>query len=419
MVINKFSRYIPECRLCNSKEFNSFINFDSIAIGNNLQDTKLTALDADEHPLHVLRCKSCNHFQLNYAVDPNVLYATNYTYLSGIGQSFVIHINNYVDWVAKETNLSKNSIIVEIGSNDGTCLNVFKEKGYKVCGVDPAKLAADISAKKGIFTINDFFNDKVVNHIFKKFGHVDIITSQNVLAHVDDLKGTFKKIYNLLKNNGYFVFEVGYFKNVLEKNYFDTIYHEHLDYHHASPLVNHLCALGFDVANISTNEIQGGSLRILLQKTGKGIISKGAKAFIKQEMNSILYNKDLLINWSKKVFDICAEISQIVKKEKKNGLPCYAYGSPTKATLLLKMTKLSLNDINFIVEDNEHKVGKYLPKIGIPIFYVNNLDFKKSAVILILAWNFSEDIISKLKKLYKVPIKVIIPLPELKVISLC
>ena len=132
----------------------------------------------------------------------------------------------------------------------------------------------------------------------------------------------------------------------------------------------------------------------------------------------MIYNKEFLNGWSQKVFEICSNINSIIKKETNKNIPCFAYGSPTKAVLLLKTSRLSSNEINFVVEDNEFKVGKFLPKNGIQILSVNELDFKKSAVIILLAWNFSEDIIQKLKKIYDVPIKIIIPLPKLKVLDL-
>lgn len=189
---NKF-RFLNYCRLCGSNNLSSLINFGSVPLGNNLLENKKNALDADQFPLEVMCCLDCNHFQLNCAVDPEKLYATNYTYLSGVGLSFLKHIKSYVKWIENKTQISKSSIIVDIGSNDGTCLESFKEKGYKVCGVDPANLAVEISRQKGIYTIHNFFNEESFQEIINKFGKVDLITSQNVLAHVDDIRFTFKK----------------------------------------------------------------------------------------------------------------------------------------------------------------------------------------------------------------------------------
>ena len=415
--INKLT-IIKNCRLCGSENFSSLINFGKVPLGNNLQLSKNRAIKADKYPLEVVNCNDCQHFQLSCSVNPNLLYATNYTYLSGVGLSFVKHIKKYVKWVKEKTKLPVSSLVVDIGSNDGTCLEVFKKHGYKVCGVDPAKLPAKIAMKKNIFTINNFFQEDTLEKIKSKFGMADLVTSQNVLAHVDDLRDTFTNIYKLLKNNGYFVFEIGYFRSVLESGCFDTIYHEHLDYHHGAPLVKYLSSIGFDIVNLEVNTIQGGSLRLLLKKTGKGKVLSQAQKFLVNEKKSVLNSKIYLQKWSDKIFDICCNLEKITRNLLKNKVLCYAYGSPTKATLLLKMNSFLEDNIQFVVEDNKNKVGKFLPHNGIPIRDIKELDFKKSAVIIILAWNFSDDIIMKLKKLYKVKVQVIIPLPKLKVLEI-
>ena len=274
------NKYLKKCRLCQSKKLKPYFNFGKIPLGNNLETSLESAILAKTYPLYVFRCTSCNHFQLNFSVSPKQLYATNYTYLSGVGKSFVSHIEEYVSWIIENCKLKSKSFIFEIGSNDGTCLEKFKNLGHNVCGVDPAQLPSKIANEKGVFTINDFFNDKTVDYVLKKFGQPEIVTSQNSLAHIDDLINTFERIFFLLKKNGYFVFEVGYFGKVLENNLFDTIYHEHLDYHHANPLVVHLKNLGFEILNISLNGSQGGSVRLLLKKSGKKKISRQANNFL-------------------------------------------------------------------------------------------------------------------------------------------
>lgn len=415
--INKFI-VNSKCRLCESEKFSNLIDFGKVALGNNLQNTAKKAVYVDEYPLQVVNCKECNHFQLSYSVNPNLLYATNYTYLSGVGLSFVQHIQKYVEWVKEKTKLPTSSLVVDIGSNDGTCLQVFKKHGYKVCGVDPAQLATKIAMEKEVFTINDFFNEDTLTKITNKFGQADLITSQNVLAHVENLRDTFTNIYKLLKNNGFFVFEIGYFRSVLELGCFDTIYHEHIDYHHAAPLVRNLSSKGFDIVNLEVNPVQGGSLRLLLKKTGKGKISRQAQQFLNDEKKSVLNDKDYLHKWSDEIFKICRSLEGVTRQLLEENILCYAYGSPTKATLLLKMNSFLEQNIKFVVEDNKNKVGKFLPKNALPIFDLKQLDFKRTAIVIILAWNFSDDIIIKLKKLYKVKVKVVIPLPELKVLEI-
>ena len=410
---NSNYRVLNYCRLCGSPDLNLYFDFGKVPLGNNLCESINESSNVEKYPLNVKRCNSCNHFQLGVAVDPNELYATNYTYLSGVGSSFVKHLNEYAKWIKTNCNLKTNALVIDIGSNDGTCLKEFKNLGYRVCGVDPAHMPAKIANESGIPTLNTFFDEKSVIEIKNKYGKADFITSHNVLAHVDDLVSVFRNIYDLLKLNGYFCFEIGYFKEVLKNNCFDTIYHEHLDYHHAKPLSKFLTSIGFDLIDLSTNNIQGGSLRLLLKKTGQGEIHHNAKFFLDRESNSILYQDKFLSDWQKMISLNMHKFGESVKKYVADGKKVAGYGVPTKATLLTAISKLNNQDISFMVEDNHLKVNKFMPGTSIPIYEVNRLQTEKPDVIIIFAWNFSDDIIKKLKTYIYWPVSIIVPLPEL------
>ena len=418
-ITNRDFSLISSCRLCDCESLENFVDFGDVPLGNNLQKSPRAALEANAYPLNLIRCNACGHFQLGYSISKELLYATNYTYLSGIGKTFVEHIKQYVQWVTSRCELKKNSVVVDIGSNDGTCLQAFKILGFDVQGVDPAALATEIAIKNGIPTINSFFDSTVANLIIDEIGYVDLVTSQNVLAHVNNLQDCFQNIYKILKNDGYFVFEIGYFLEVLNSGCFDTIYHEHLDYHHAEPLTCYLTSLGFDVIDFSINSIQGGSLRVLSKKTGQGKISFKAQQFLLQEKKSNLYSNTFLSGWLKNVNFSMQSLNKTVTAYYNKGFTIAGYGAPTKATLLLKLSGLTEGVISYIYEDNEHKVGRYLPKTSIIIRSSLDLDnLPSNNVIVILAWNFAEDIIKNIKSKIKKSTIVIIPLPHLRVINI-
>jgi len=405
-------RSLGRCRLCDASNLKLCFDFGVVPLGNNLSESREDSIIADRYPLSVNRCGACGHFQLAVAIDPEKLYATNYTYLSGIGKSFVAHFREYATWVQSRCNLQAGELVVDIGSNDGTCLKEFKTLGLKVCGVDPASAPARLANEAGIQTLNLFFDDFAVDEIINGYGEADFVTSHNVLAHVDDLGSVFRNIYRLLKPGGHLCFEIGYFSQVLEKGCFDTIYHEHLDYHHAKPLAGLLCGLGFDLLDISVNQVQGGSLRLLLQKTGDGIISQLAKQFLDEEERSILYQGDFLSAWPSRIKENMMEFGEAVKAHVAAGKTVVGYGAPTKATLLMEMSKLGSSDVCFIVEDNMLKVGRFLPGTGIPIVDSAELKTKKPDIIVIFAWNFVDDIVAKLKPQLDWPVKFLVPLPE-------
>ena len=215
-------------------------------------------------------------------------------------------------------------------------------------------------------------------------GKADFVTSHNVLAHVDDLAAVLRNIYCLLKIGGHFCFEIGYFSQVLKNGCFDTIYHEHLDYHRTKTFGSILVRIGFDLVDISINQVQGGSLRLFLQKTGDGMISSEAKQFLDQEEQSILYQGDALLAWPSKIKENMVKFGYAVKKHVAAGKTVAGYGAPTKATLLMDIAELGCSDISFIVEDNLLKVDKFMPRTGVPILNVAELQLRKPEIIVIL-----------------------------------
>ncbi len=412
-------RQILACRLCDETKLSTLIKFGNIPLGNNLLKNQNDSIAAESFPLELKQCQNCHHFQLGHAVAPNVLYATNYTYLSGVAASFRKHFQDYSIWIQRKTNLKDHSSVLDIGSNDGTCLEFFKKKGFRVYGVDPADMPVQIANSKGIKTLKGFFDKEMYKELVAMSGNFDLVTSHNVLAHVDNLRETFVLIKKLLKRNGWFCFEVGYFREVLKDGLFDTIYHEHLDYHHAYPLVEHLTNLGFDIVDISVNDIQGGTLRILSKKTGNGDLSVKARKFLKEELASPLYNRSYLYNWEHSIKARMKELKKNIHYYRKKGFKVIGYGAPTKATLLIKLSELSQNDIEFVIEDNPLKVDRFLPGTGIPIKDSSQLNKEEFDIILLFAWNFYDDIKLRLTQKLSKPTKILIPLPTFRKVEIC
>jgi SAM-dependent methyltransferase len=412
------TRRIAACRLCEATDLVEIIDFGEVPLGNNLQETSSAARAAARYPLDLCRCARCGHFQLGHAVAPEELYATNYTYLSGIGPSFIRHFDAYAEWVVASCGLPKDAVVVDVGSNDGTCLKAFRARGFVVCGVDPAALPAKIANENGIDTINAFFDADTVARIKSKYGAADFVTSHNVLAHVDDLAATFADIHALLKPDGLFCFEVGYFKEVLQNNFFDTIYHEHLDYHHAAPLVRHLTALGFSIEDISVNPVQGGSIRVLCRKAAAATMSASAQAFLAAEQGTILNDDAYLKNWRHEIEAKMGRFRAMLRDRAAQKRSIAGFGAPTKATLLMQMADIGHDDIAYVAEDNALKAGRFLPGTGVPILPTSHLLSNPPDVLVIFAWNFADDIIGKIRGKLGKPVEVIIPLPEAKTVQL-
>ena len=410
--LNSYKK-ITQCRLCNSKKIKEIYNFGFIPLGNNLQKSVYKSINCEKYPLSLNQCSACNHFQLSISVNPKILYAKNYTYLTGVTKTFNKHFSDYSSWIIKKCKLKKSSLILDIGSNDGTCLTYFKRNKMKVVGIDPAKIPSDIANTSGISTINNFFNKKNAFRIKKRYGQFDFITSHNVLAHTENIQEIFLSIFNLLKADAYFCFEIGYFKEVVKNNLFDTIYHEHLDYYHAKPLVKFLQNIGFSIVDLSTNKIQGGTLRVLLQKKKLKSKIKKVDNFIKKEENFFkkISVKDMFENFNKILLNLNSQIKKEIVKNRK----IFAYGSPTKASLLLIKSKLNKNIIKNAFEDNQLKCNKYIPGTDIKIVNLKKIKKLSNLTIIILAWNFYKEIRIRLKKKNIRNTKLIIPLPKFNI----
>jgi len=418
MQMKEFKK-INKCRLCNSTNLNQIISFGKVPLGNNLQRSKKLSLEANRYPLGLSNCCKCEHYQLTHEVSSKLLYATNYTYLTGISSSFIDHFKEYVDWVEKKCKLKRNAKILDIGSNDGTCLKAFKKKKFSTIGIDPAKLPSQLANKNKIKTYNYFFNSKSSEIIFNKEGKFDFITSHNVFAHIDNLQLVFKNIFFLLKEDGYLCFEIGYFIKVMQNNLFDTIYHEHLDYHHAAPLIKLLKSIGFSIIEIKENKIQGGSLRILCKKEIKPKQYRNVNFFLKKEDSILRLLRKKIRSWDDEITSNLKKMNAFINSKLKKGFTVAAYGAPTKATLLLKLSKLDGNKyINYVVEDNHLKIGRYLPGTSIKIVNFSKLKKNKPDIIVILAWNFLSDIIIKLVKNKIDNVQLIVPMPKFKKINL-
>ncbi len=404
------------CRLCGDPRVNNVFKLKSTPPANAFRKKKDIQKKQIKYPLNLLLCEHCGHTQLQEILDPKTLFE-NYVYVSGTSMSFVRHFEKYANQVISKYRLKRNSLIVEIGSNDGTLLRFFKNKKNRVIGVDPAKSIAKIANQNGIETIPAFFNDKISKKILNQEGFASIIIANNVYAHVDDLKSLTISIRDLLHKNGVFIFEVSYLVDVYKKTLFDTIYHEHLSYHTVKPLINFFQSLDmvlFDVERIDTH---GGSIRCHVQKDiGTKKMKKSVQNILQIEKKSKIFRPTTFHKLSKSIEYLRNDLNTLIKNIRRKGLKIAGFGAPAKATTLMHHFNIKLQDIEYIVDDSPLKQGLYTPGYNIPVVSSKQLTKEPVDFLLILAWNFSNSIIEKHKDFSRDGGKFIVPLPELKVI---
>ena len=374
------------CRSCESTNLKSVVSLGLSPLANNLlnSDTEEDKL----YPLEMVICSDCHNCQLSYSVPSEEMF-DHYLYVSSTAQSFRDHFQKASLQYIEEFNLNENSLVIDIGSNDGIALVPLKEKGIKVLGIEPAKNISAIALEKGIPTINDYFTSEIADTILQDYGYADVVTASNVFAHADGLKEIANSVFKILKNEGTFIVEVQYLLDTINDLTFDNIYHEHVNYWSVTSIVNFFNNLGYSVAKVEHIDTHGGSIRVYVQNKGYKIDSS-VGLFLNKEDDFGLTDYDTYLGFAKRVEQIKTNVLKNIKALKDQNLTLVGYGSPAKATTSLNYFGITSNEISYIVEDNPLKHGKLLPGVRIPIYSKEKIYENLPDVIIVMAWNFFE-----------------------------
>lgn len=379
------------CRLCLSSQLSVELSLPSTPLANEFTRDPVSAASQALFPLYLARCDQCHHVQLPVVVDPERLFR-NYVYVSGTSLSFVKHLQDQGREIVFKYLIPQQSLIVEIGSNDGTALLAYKELGMRVLGIDPAYDIAAAATRGGVRTIPEFFTRQLAETIQAKEGFAKVIIANNVFAHVDDLIDIADGVALLLEpETGLFVFEVQYLIDMIENGYFDMIYHEHLSYHTIEPLKSFLEFRGLSIVNVTRVKTHGGSIRVICRK---GLPSPSEKVSVEEiiqgERDALLTNP--LNKISVMIEQAKEDLDQFFDEQ---GGVIWGFGAPAKLTTLFYGLGLDSNRFHAIIDDNPLKQNMFSPGKGIPIISKSRfleIADDGSQRILIFAWNFASQI---------------------------
>ena len=384
---NLIDHYKKECRSCGNPDLKDVVSLGLSPLANNLLNSEEEKNEL--YPLEVKFCDKCKNSQLSFVAPPKEMF-DNYLYVSSTAHSFRRHFENAAIKYASEFNLNEDTLVVDIGSNDGIFLTPLMKMGIKSIGVEPAKNISDLANSNGILTINSYFNSEVVNRIAKEHGKAKIVTASNVFAHSDDLINIANSVFDLLEEDGTFIVEVQYFYDTLKDLTFDNIYHEHCNYWTVTSLNNFFKNLGFSLNRVEKINTHGGSIRVYVNRE-----SDPDKSVLESLLTESQYGMNSI--------EVYREFSERIEETKKNVLKnlhllkskfekIASYGSPAKATTALNYFGIDNSSIDFTVEDNSLKVGKLIPGVNIPIRDKKYLIENRPDVVIVLAWNFLEEI---------------------------
>lgn len=400
-----------KCRLCNNCNLKIFLKLNPTPPANHFVAEPIYQ---DLIPLDTCICENCRHIQLMQIVDPSYQYS-NYFYVSSTSTLMTNHLQNNAIHFTNILNISKDDYILEIGANDGVCVRHLLNNGFKnIIGIDPA---ANINKRHNLPIICDFFGSNILTQFKQDYKPFMLIYAFHCCAHIENIQDVFSTVYELLDENGSFIMEVGYFYEVFKNNLFDTIYHEHIDYHTCNAINTFAVSNKLLLYNVDVNNIQGGSIQFYFCKNnGSKKVDKSVFETIEKESSIDLHNYDKLVLWQNKITLCGNDIHYLLNSFVSYGKKIAGYGASAKSTTFLYEYRLNNKLIDYIIDDSIFKQNFYSPGLHIPIKSIHHLSVAKVDYIVILSWNFTADIVEKLEPYRKIGLRIIVPFPEIRII---
>lgn len=399
--MNTYQKRI-NCAICKSKNLKTILDFGSVPLAGNFPKLE-ELIDINIYDLSLLICNDCKLVQTNSIISPDVLFK-DYRYSSSV--SLTGHFQFVSDMLDKKFNL-KNLEILEIGCNDGVLMKPLKEKGAKVLGIDPAENIVKLGIDKGLDIICDYFNYKnaVKYNMKEKF---DMVISNNSFAHIPDITSVLEGVRYSLKENGIFIFEVHYFKSLIELNQWDNIYHEHMYYYSVTSIHNFMKKFNMKIVDFEEISNHSGSIRFYVQKMNNKFESE------QKVIDQIKKEKQIDINkFSNDSKEHIENIKLFIKDLKNKNKKIIGYGSSGRANMFCNIIGLTNNDIDYIVDESPERYNRFIPKSNIPIIPKDKMDFDADYVF-IFAWNYAHMI---MKKLEEYNFKYIVAFPKIQIVN--
>ncbi len=404
------------CRACRNTSLRMFLSLGPMPLANSFLRSPDEFAEEPFYSLDVYFCQVCSLAQILDVIDPEVLFR-HYIYLTGTSDTIAAHNIHYAHTLVDNLKLEANDLVIEVASNDGSLLKCFQRHGLRTLGIEPATNIAEQARSNGVATLNVFFNWTTARELRHSSGPAKIVIGNNVLAHVDEPLDFLRGCKELLDENGRVVIEVPYLRDFLERLEYDTIYHEHLCYFSVGALM-HLCTkAGLSIVDIEHVPVHGGSLRIYagLQERFKNH-SDDVLEWEREERSAGLTEFARYERFAAKVERSRRALLDLLESLKEQGKQVAGYGAPAKGNTLLNYCGIDTSLVPYTVDKNPMKVGLYTPGMHIPVLPVSTLLERQPDYVLILAWNFADEIIRQQRAYRESGGRFIIPVPEAKVV---
>jgi len=401
---------ISQCRSCGSEDLSVFLALGDLPLSDGLVRPERLGTPEPRFPLDVAFCAGCSLVQILETVAPEELFQDDYPYFSSFSDALLRHSEGNVKARLAERELGPSSLVVELASNDGYLLQYYVRAGVPVLGIDPAEGPVAAAREKGVDTIHDFFTQGLAKRLAAEGRRADVMHGNNVLAHVADTNGFVQGIATLLKPDGCGVFEFPYIKDLIEHTEFDTIYHEHLCYFSLSALVPLFARHGLTLFRVERLPIHGGSLRIFV---GRGrAVESSVTELLALEREVGIDRLDFYRDFSRRVDRLRDDLVQLVRGLKAEGKRIAAYGAAAKGAIMVNYTGLGSDCFEWCADRNVHKQGRYMPGVQVPIVSPDRVLEDQPDYLVILPWNFKDEIMEQQAAYAQRGGRFIIPAPN-------
>ena len=405
-----------KCRHCGSEVSLPFVDLGFAPPSNAYLTAKALREPEKYYPLRVMVCEHCWLVQTEDFTRPHDLFDHQYAYFSGISTTWLAHCRYFVEEMQATLGLNIHSHVVEVAANDGYLLQFVKGAGIPCTGIEPTTSTATAARSKGLDIIEDFFGAKLAKKLVDEGKAADLTVANNVLAHVDEINDFVQGFAILLKPAGVAVFEFPHLANLVDKNQFDTIYHEHFSYLSLTVVNRIFQACGLTVFDVQEMSTHGGSLRVFAQRTdaGQRPLNNRVKSLLAREQTLGMETKAYYAGFQAKAEKVKDDFLIFLLDAKAKGKTVAAYGAAAKGNSLLNYAGIRSDLIKFVVDENPAKQGKFLPGSHLPICDQSKLKNSIPDYILILPWNISGEIMANCKKVCPIEPQFVTAVPELK-----
>ena len=403
------------CRACAYVPLTPVLSLGTTPLANQLLSEEQLARPEPTYPLDLAYCPGCSLVQILHTIPPEELF-TDYVYFSSFSDAMLAHAKELATRIAKERALGPRDRVIEIASNDGYLLQYYKALGIEVLGIEPARNIAKVARERGIPTLTEFFGKELGDRLNAEGKQAAVVHANNVMAHVPDINMFAAGLFSILADEGIALIEVPYVREMIDRCEFDTIYHEHVFYFSLTALTSLFARHGLKVVDVELIPLHGGSLLVSVARTSaKQAVGSRVARMLEDEKRAGMGSSGYYEGFSQRVRELRGELRRVLAELKANGSRIAAYGAAAKGSTLLNYAGIGRETIDFVVDRSPHKQGKFMPGVHLPIRAPSALLEERPQYVLLLTWNFKDEILAQQEAFRQAGGKFIVPLPRVSI----